>query len=965
MNKNRSAELKLGYMEQLLVPYKAKIRIEGKKVLVLAPHPDDEVFGCGGAIMRHVAAGNVLQVNILSDGEYRVESDQQAAYGELRRMESIKAAAILGYGTPVFWGLPDRGIEYGELLVKRILNAITSFDADLIYAPSIYEMHPDHRSLGMAALEAVRRKGCELNLAMYEVGVPMLRPNLMLDISELQERKQQAMACFASQLSEQPYDQHITALNRFRTYTLGPSVTTAEAYFLVNADELNTDILNLYEPEYRQQHKIGLSIVSADAPLVSVLIRSMDRPHLQDTLDSLALQTYANIEVIIINAQAQAHRSLGSWCGRFPLRVVNTGTPLMRSRAANVGLDNATGDYLIFLDDDDWWSPNQVSGLVDALKNNPTRYAAYSGAEYRCENRGKVELPPFNGSFEAGRLRGENFIPIHTIMFARKLLEKGARFDETFPVYEDWDFLLQLAQLTEFTHVPEIRAYYRLGGESGVFTGNQMTHQGREQIFEKWKTRWTGAQIDGMVRAKSTIAIEHVALLRAELDQSQTMLTSRDLKLNSLEKDIAELGQNIDELKSQLFAKDEVIESKDYVIQTRDARLHDVFASKSWRLSAPIRSAGRISRGAKRRIKKSLRRVLGMTAWPNGAPETSQGFAGEELIPPTANTSEPLISVIMPVYNACRVDKAYFLSALESIANQTYKNIELIIVDDGCTDDTKQVCSDFLKQHPELRAHYLTKENGGQSSARNFGVLACSGEYVGFIDQDDEWYENKLEQVVPWLSNKDIDVLYTDADIIDGDDNVLYGKIHGVHRFGWPHPKKVIEDILFKDIIVMPGLMTIKKSAFELVEGFDENLSGYEDDDLFLRLFEKCKIFYLPTPTLRWRMYGDNYSFSYRMLKSRSYYWKKLLKNHTSNETDIFKVKMISLRFFWQFMNQALEQHRAGNDLYIASLKGAREIAPYLPKAQRVFFALGFSFPDKYAMPIISKVDRLFRSISF
>ena len=132
-----------------------------------------------------------------------------------------------------------------------------------------------------------------------------------------------------------------------------------------------------------------------------------------------------------------------------------------------------------------------------------------------------------------------------------------------------------------------------------------------------------------------------------------------------------------------------------------------------------------------------------------------------------------------------------------------------------------------------------------------------------------------------------------------------------------------------------------------------------------MRLFEKFKIFYLPIPTLRWRMYGDNYSFSHRMLTSRTYYWKKLLQNHTQNGTDVFKIRMISLRFFWQFMNQALEQHRAGNDLYKASLKGAREIAPYLPKVQRLLFALGFTLPDRYAMPIMSKAEKFFRSISF
>ncbi len=160
-------------MEQKMVPYTAVTNIAGHRVVVLAPHPDDEVFGCGGAIMRHVAAGDALLVIVVSDGEYRAEPEQMAAYANTRREESRQAALKLGYGCPTFWGFPDRGIEYGEQLLHHIEGAVNDFNADLVYAPSIFEMHPDHRALGMAAVEAVRRHSGELRIALYEVGVPM------------------------------------------------------------------------------------------------------------------------------------------------------------------------------------------------------------------------------------------------------------------------------------------------------------------------------------------------------------------------------------------------------------------------------------------------------------------------------------------------------------------------------------------------------------------------------------------------------------------------------------------------------------------------------------------------------------------------------------------------------------------------------------------------------------------------
>lgn len=206
-------------MENLLIPYQATTCISSKSALVLAPHPDDEVFGCGGAIMRHVAHHEPVHVIIVTDGAHGVSQNERSAYIQLRQNESIAAAAILKYGKPVFWQYPDRELFYGEKLISDISSAIRDTEADLIYAPSVYEVHPDHRTLGMAALEAVRRSGRPIQLALYEIGQP-IRPNLLLDISDLAARKMEAMHCFTSQNAKQRYDLHIAALNRYRTYTL-------------------------------------------------------------------------------------------------------------------------------------------------------------------------------------------------------------------------------------------------------------------------------------------------------------------------------------------------------------------------------------------------------------------------------------------------------------------------------------------------------------------------------------------------------------------------------------------------------------------------------------------------------------------------------------------------------------------------------------------------------------------------
>lgn len=582
-------------MEDRLVPYTAVTRIEGNRILVLAPHPDDEVFGCGGAIMRHVADENALRVVIASDGAYRAEAAQQIAYSEQRRKESREAAAILGYGEPEFWGLPDRGIEYGEFLVQRIAVAIEAFDADLLYAPSVYEMHPDHRALGMAALEAVRRHGGKLKLAMYEVGVPMMRPNRLLDIGVVLERKQAAMACFVSQLREQPYDQHIAALNRFRTYTLPSSIFAAEAFWVSAAEELEHDVLAVYESEYRRQIKLGLPVAGQDMPKVCVLVHGMG-PQLQDALDSLALQTYANIEVLVVNARQHEYTPLGAWCGRFPLRVVSAGASPTRSQAANAALDRADGDYLLFLDGDHWLAPDHISGLVAALKDADACRVAYAGVEFRGAGREVLDVEALNEPFDMGRLCGGSYIPIHAILFARALLGQGARFDETLDGCEDWDFLLQLARLSDFVHVDKVSAYCRVTGAPVAGSGGEaaLLRKARERVFEKWKVVWSGAQIDDLVRGASHAAQNDRDALRNKLDEAVAVLEKRELSLEVMARTIQDLERGMGE--------------KDLIIQARDARLHDVLYSTSWRVSAPLRWGGIVTRKAIQGLKNILRR---------------------------------------------------------------------------------------------------------------------------------------------------------------------------------------------------------------------------------------------------------------------------------------------------------------------------------------------------------------------
>ncbi len=582
-------------MEHLLTPYTAVTHIGRGVALVLAPHPDDEVLGCGGAIVRHVDAGDPVHVVILTDGGHREEvGSDPDAYVAQRQQESRDAAVLLGYGAPTFWGLPDRGIAYGERLVSRLVTTILSIEADLIYAPSLFELHPDHRTLGMAAAEAVRCCGRACRLVLYEVSAP-LRPNLLLDISDLVERKRAAIACFASQLERQRYDAHILALNRFRTYTLPKEIIAAEAYLTVTTDELRHDPFRLYESEFQRQDRLGLTFEPVRGPLVTVIVRSIGRePLLREALDSVALQTYPNLEVLVVNAKGPGHPDLVDWCGRFPLRLVSRDHPLARSAAANVGLDEAKGDYLIFLDDDDCFDPHHVSSLVQTLRQHPEARVAYSGVQAMADPTDDPSALPvvFNDPYDPVRLRAGNYIPINAVLFARDLLKSGCRFDERLDVYEDWDFWLQLAQSNTFVHCDQISARYRPSSLSGVGLrpDPQRIREGRVQVLDKWRLRWSGSDIHELLALMSQTragAADRIAALEHQLREAegkQERLRSEFLEqTESLTREIRLLQER------STLAQDAYGQSQEYIagLHQRLATMEDTL---TWRIATALRA---------------------------------------------------------------------------------------------------------------------------------------------------------------------------------------------------------------------------------------------------------------------------------------------------------------------------------------------------------------------------------------
>lgn len=485
----------LNFMENKLAPYTTSPLPDAHRILVFAPHPDDEIFGPGGTLALYAQRGTPVQVIVLTDGAVDRAGEEKIRWQKLRQAESVVAAKVLGIAPPIFWDFPDRGLGYGEALIERMVAAIQEQAADLVLTTALTEMHPDHRALAMAGVEAVRRLDGAARLLMYEIGVAMLSPDLLVDITPVLAHKAEAMACFPSQLAIQRYDEHIKALNCFRTYTLGAEVAAAEAFRFWNPAVAPLAWRELFQPEYQRQQRLGLPLAGAqDVPLVSILIRSMGRELLAEALHSVALQTYQNIEVVVVNALGGAHPTLPERCGLFPLRRIDRGGRLARATAANVALDAAEGDWCLFLDDDDLLAPDHIARLVAATRRQSDVLAVHAGVA--CVNfAGELEGPVYNEALDPVLQMRGNSLPIHGVLFSRQLREEGCRFDESLELFEDWDFWLQVSEHTRFVFVPGVSAYYRQGGESGIQNIPPVYAEAARIIYRKWRARWSESRL--------------------------------------------------------------------------------------------------------------------------------------------------------------------------------------------------------------------------------------------------------------------------------------------------------------------------------------------------------------------------------------------------------------------------------------------------------------------------------------
>ena len=197
----------------------------------------------------------------------------------------------------------------------------------------------------------------------------------------------------------------------------------------------------------------------------------------------------------------------------------------------------------------------------------------------------------------------------------------------------------------------------------------------------------------------------------------------------------------------------------------------------------------------------------------------------------------PKVSVIIPTYNCDR----YICQAIDSVLAQTFQDLEIIVMDDGSTDNTRLVLERYGDQ-----IRYIYQENQERSVARNNGIRQSTGEYVAFLDADDVWREDKLARQVKVLDrHPEVSLVYAQAAIIGGDGAWPRGDEIVAIGWGLARPARIYNRLALRNFIPAPTVM-VRRQCFDEVGYFDESLVYVEDWDMCLRVAEKYKVAFVP-----------------------------------------------------------------------------------------------------------------------
>lgn len=207
--------------------------------------------------------------------------------------------------------------------------------------------------------------------------------------------------------------------------------------------------------------------------------------------------------------------------------------------------------------------------------------------------------------------------------------------------------------------------------------------------------------------------------------------------------------------------------------------------------------------------------------------------------------SLPTVSVIIPTYN-----RAHLVGrAIQSVFNQTYQDFEVIVVDDGSTDNTEEVVENFRDHRIRYMRH---SENCGYPIPCNTGIKVARGEYIAFLDSDDEWLPEKLRHQLNIFQEANEDV------------GLVYSGFVRVYANG---KVKKHKDSLKGILVGFPSRWLVKREVFENIEGFDETVAALSDAEISIRIQQKYAVLYDPSIVMRYYVTEASFSRNFKAIR--------------------------------------------------------------------------------------------------
>jgi LmbE family N-acetylglucosaminyl deacetylase len=196
----------------------------GNKVLVVAPHQDDEAIGCAGTVIKHAKSGGHVEIVFCSHDTSE------------RMKEAEKAASIMYSQKNHYMQFPLRSLSYNRDFEKSLVSVINKVKPDVVFLPFLFDKHDDHRAISKALINI--KKKIDLNFMVYSYSVwSPLNPNCLFDISNEWELKKQAIECYKTQIATRDYVKIAQGLNQYWGEIKSPGMQYAETFFMATVQE--------------------------------------------------------------------------------------------------------------------------------------------------------------------------------------------------------------------------------------------------------------------------------------------------------------------------------------------------------------------------------------------------------------------------------------------------------------------------------------------------------------------------------------------------------------------------------------------------------------------------------------------------------------------------------------------------------------------------------------------------------